>query len=303
MLQLANDHDARLDAAKGDPDILALYTPFHAALLIFRTLMAVWFSSRGIGKGLTQTWEELLDDMTKDWIDIWQGMVFAIYPSGTPEATAIFPQKKAPFQSGKYDERMMAIDALYVTLLNYPALEAVATAVNAKIIILTEVRKIQREQFGRTDFSGNNIEAQRVVLANLMDNNLGDLKKKYRSNISLVESYYDLALLRKVVNDSDAVFNASGAVEAGATSAIAIPQKMNLSANATSTFTNRSNLAELQFFFSASASAADNPIKTTVLPNESASGTVAESGWAPGTNFIIVKNIGTVTAEFEGFVM
>ena len=45
--------------------------------------------------------------------------------------------------------------------------------------------------------------------------------------------------------------------------------------------------------------ATENPIHTTVLPQEMAEGTAAESGWAPGTIFLIVKNTGTVTADFE----
>ncbi len=38
-------------------------------------------------------------------------------------------------------------------------------------------------------------------------------------------------------------------------------------------------------------------------PNESATGTAAESGWVPGANFIIVKNVGALTAEFEGMLV
>ncbi|MBK9013159.1 MAG: hypothetical protein IPM82_03195 [Saprospiraceae bacterium] len=36
-----------------------------------------------------------------------------------------------------------------------------------------------------------------------------------------------------------------------------------------------------------------------MLAMQTAQTNAAESGWAPGAKFIIVKNLGTVTAEFE----
>ena len=115
----------------------------------------------------------------------------------------------------------------------------------------------------------------------------------------MVENFFDLGLLRKPSSDADAIFRHSGMVEADATSAVAVSAKLTMSAKATCTFSNNSNQAELQFFFSANASASDHLLKITVLPNESAESTAAEAGWAPGTGFIIVKNTGLVTADFE----
>lgn len=304
MLRLANDHDARLEAAsKDDPAILAIYTVFHAALLVFQALMVQWVSSKGVGKSNTQSWTELLDEMSSKWINIWEGQVFSVYPRGTAEATAIFPNNKAPFQNAPYDLRMIAVEALHTTLLGYEPLANLAKDVEAKLILLKAARQAQQGQFGKMDLSSGKVEEQRKLLADLMDDNLGDLKKKYRNNISMVEKFFDLGLLRKAASDTEAIFRHGGTVEAGATAAVALPAKLSMSANAACTFVNKSNSVELQFFFSNSAAAADGQHKTTVLPNESTEGTAAESGWAPGTKYIIVKNPGTVTAEFELMVV
>lgn len=303
MMRIANDHDARLEVAKDDPDILRLYTPFHAALLVFRSLMAQWVSGKGVGKGRTQTWQECLDEMASKWINVWEGLVYSVYPRGTAEATAIFPQNKAPFQKTPYDERMVAVEALHTTLQNYPALEAAAREVQAKLALLTTARQAQKQQLGKTGFSSSKLEEQRLVLANLLDDNLCALKIKYRSNPSMVENFFDLSFLRKASNDSEAIFRYSGTVGAGATAAVALPAKLTMGTNAACTFTNSSNQGELEFYFSANASASDSPVKTTVLPNENSEGTAAESGWAPGTNYIIVKNLGQLTNDFEVMVM
>lgn len=302
MLRLANYHLARLEAAKADPAILELYTVFLPAVKLYHTMMANFVSSEGTSVGNTANWMNLLDEMVDTWYDKWQVMVFTVFPRKSPEAIAIFPRNKEPFQSSQYDERMIAVEALHKTLLNYPELREVAADVEAKLALLNNARQVQTEQFGKKDFSASVVEDQRLVLANLMDDNLCSLKIKYRSNVKMVENFFDLAELRKSVSDSDARFTFGGAVEAGATSAVLVSDKLVLSTNAACSFANKSNLSDLQFFFSANASAADNPTKISVLPNESVDTTAAEAGWAPGAKYIIVKNMGTVTAEFEGAV-
>jgi hypothetical protein len=88
-------------------------------------------------------------------------------------------------------------------------------------------------------------------------------------------------------------------VEPGMTAAVPLPDKLKMSANADTVFVNRSNQAEMQFFYAVNASASDNPVKTTVLAMQSVQTNAAESGWGPGAKYLIAKNMGTVTAEFD----
>ncbi len=299
MLRIANHHFARLQAMKADPIILVLFNLFEPAILLYRNMFSNLNSSESISLSNTALFEKLLDEMADNWFDDWQTMVRPIYGTDTIEFIAIFPHGKAPFQSSQYAMRMVAVEGLHTTLLTYPLLSAVAADVAAKLVLLNNARDTQTEGFGTNIFTASMIEDQRLVLADLMDDNLCDLKKKYRKNIKMVENYFDLAELRKPSSDADSRFVFSGAVEAGMTSAVPVPDKFKLSANDSCVFWNKSNMAELQFFFSANASAADNSIKTSVLAMTTAQTNAAESGWAPGAKFIIVKNLGTVTSEFE----
>jgi hypothetical protein len=304
MLKLANHHLSRLEAAKADEGILALYTPFHAAVQVFQNLMVQWMSGRNIGKGNTVSFTDLLDKMATTSLPAWEIKVYDVYPKGTPEATAIFPNYKTPFRKAPYDERMIMLEALHTTLLNYPLLKHVSDDVAVKLAELNEARQTQTEQFGKVGFSSSMVEDQRKVLADLMDDNLCMLRIKYRkTNILMAENYFDLSLLRRVATDSDAVFRSSGTVEAGTTMAVILPEKLPMGTNATCNFGNKSNTVELQFFFSNSASAADSTHKTAVLPNETVEGLAADSGWAPGAKYIIVKNPGTVAVEYDLMVV
>ncbi|MBI1224381.1 MAG: hypothetical protein GC192_04010 [Bacteroidetes bacterium] len=299
MLRIANYHLSRLQAMKSDPAILVLFDLFEPAVLLYRSMFSNLDSAEGISISNTAQFTRLLDEMSDTYFDDWQTMVRQEYGPDTTEFKAIFPHGKAPFQRSQYDLRMVAVEALHTTLLTFPSLSAVADDVAAQLTLLRAARDTQTEGFGTNAFTANMIEQQRLVLANLMDDNLCDLKKKYRPNIKMVENFFDLAELRKSSSDADAQFAFSGAVEAGVTSAVPVPDKLLLSANASCIFGNKSNLAELEFFFSANASAADNPVKTPVMAMQSVQVNAAESGWAPGAKFIIVKNLGTVTAEFE----
>lgn len=303
MLRLANFHDARLNAAKSDPLILELYTVFHAALLLFQQMLAQLTSISGTSIGKTQSWTSLLDEMAETWFNTWQVKVFYVFPKGSPQATAIFPNGKTPFISTKYDERMVAVEALLLTLAAYPELADVSADVAIKYDLLKEARQNQVDEFGKKDFSTNMIENQRIVLADLMDDDLCRLKVKYRSNPKMVENFFDLGELRKPVSDFDSRFVFTGTVEAGATSAVMVPDKLVLSTNAICSLSNRSNQVQLEFFFSANASSLDNPNKTLVMPNERVETTAAELGWAPGNSYIIIKNPGNITAEFDLSVM
>jgi hypothetical protein len=299
MLLIALDHDSRLEAGSDDPDIEEIYNLTHPDVLNYQTLMAQWESGKGIGKSRTRTWEELLDDIQESTLDIWEGKVTNFFPKNTPTYLAIFPNGRTAITNGKYEERLLALDAFSLTLGNYVQLASLKTEVDAKITEIKAARNQQRVQYGKVSMKSNEVEQARVALADLFDNNLCKLKIKYRKNLSIVENYFDLSLLRKNVTDDDFQFQTTGTVEAGVSFLVAMPKKLELSTNAICNCTNLSGVAEMQFFFAANGASLDNAVKITVQPDESVETTAAEAGWAPGMNFVVVKNLGDVSAEFE----
>ncbi|MBI1228470.1 MAG: hypothetical protein GC192_24760 [Bacteroidetes bacterium] len=304
MLRIANDHDSRLAAAAvDDPTLLPIWERYNAPLLVYRTLMSQRNSGKGSGKGKTQILTEKLDLLSTTWIRAWEVKVFLQYPQGTPEATAIFPQRKAPFQTGPYEERILAVNALKDSLSAYPLLADVKTDVSDKYDMLLEARDGQKQQMSLTGKFSDEVERQRLGLAELSYKNLGFLIDKFGERPTDVERFFDLALLRKSVSDEDTIFNYSDMVAAGETSAVLLPKKLELGINAICNFTNTSHNIELQFFFANNPSAADSPVKITALPGETVETTAAEAGWTPESSVLVVKNSGTMTAEFEVMLM
>src|SRR5688572_25834780 len=115
-LSLTVDHVAKLVANEADAEILAIkvaYLPLYDAFIaVYNQLQ----SKLGLYHGKTQTWEEMLEELSKTKINEWRGTVFNIFAEGTPNATAIFPQDRGPFQTGTYEQRVEAVHTLSTTL-------------------------------------------------------------------------------------------------------------------------------------------------------------------------------------------
>lgn len=304
MRLIINDHVRRLESNKeGDPELEAMYDIAQPKQKAYDQKMNQWESSKGIGKSKTKDWTDLLDEINDTVLNVWEGQVAFYFPAHTSTYLAIFPGGRMAITSGPYEDRLAALDALSETLGNYKELAALKTTVDDKLTEIHQARKSQQSQYDKVGVTSTELEEMRVELANILDDNLCKLKIKYRKNLAMVEHFFDLSLLRKNVSDEDFMFQSDGTVEAGASFLITLPKKLLISTNATCHFINQSGLVDLQFFFVANGTTLDNPVKIAVQPNESIETSAAEAGWAPGMNFILVKNLGTMSAEFDLTVM
>ncbi len=303
MRLIINDHVLKLETASEDPEILAIYDLTEPKRIAYNLLLTQWESGKGIGKGKTRTWEDLLDEINDTVLNVWEGQVTYYFPKDTPTYIAIFPGGRMAITTGRYEDRLQALDTFSLTLVSYSSLEALKRTVDDKLVEIKLARKQQRSQYDKVGFKSTELEEMRVELADILDDNLCKLKIKYRTNLKMVENFFDRSLLRKNVSDEDFMFQSAGTVEAGASFLITLPKKLLISTNATCQFMNQSGLVDLQFFFVANGTNLDNPVKTTVQPDESIETTAAEAGWAPGMGFLVVKNIGTMSAEFDLSVM
>lgn len=299
MLRLANHHLSMLAAASDDPEILVMYNNFNGLVENYQDLMSKWLSTLGIKKGNTKTWSNLLQELSKVWINSWQGKVFAVYPKGTATALELFPDNKKPFQKGKFDQRIHAIGVLVTSLKRHPELAAVKAEVSENLASLKAARSAQNSKKAKSSHLSSDVEIQRVALADIMDDNFCLLKVKYRKQPKMLPLFFNSALLHKQVKDTDAIFQFKGNVEGKMTAAILLPTKLEMSTKAMCSLANQSKKSSLKFFFSANASASDGAVTITVPPNEQAERSAAEAAWSPRCRYIIVKNMGMETAQFS----
>ncbi len=216
-LTLTNDHVARLTANEADPEILDIkndYLPLHTGFL---TAQHQLDSKLGFYHGQTQTFEELLEELAKTKINEWRGTVFNIFPEGTPDARAIFPRDREPFQADTYDQRVEAVETLSITLATYiskPTLVTLSAAVHTYHLTLTGARALQQTDEGSVATLRSNLKAAHIIMCDGLYRNLGLLMAKFSTTRSRVADFFDLTLLRSTAAE-DEPFITNGSLAAG----------------------------------------------------------------------------------------
>jgi hypothetical protein len=203
MLTASTDTDAKLSAQQmSDPEIAMLFALFHPVFVLFAQLYASWLSALGVYKGETLRLKNKMKELSKQKIKEWEGAVQALYIEGSEEYIILFPQKRKPFQTGTYEQRLAAVEGLGERLAAYPALLVLKTAVDVFATDLRNIRLVQQQKEQLADTASANLESQRVQLAVIFYGVLGFLMFKFRAEIVRVDDFIDFALLKSKGSDN-----------------------------------------------------------------------------------------------------
>ncbi|MBK7149593.1 MAG: hypothetical protein IPH78_12445 [Bacteroidetes bacterium] len=302
-LSLTQDHLAKLTANEADADILAIktaYLPLHTAFITANNQLD---SKLGIYKGKTQTTEEMMEELGKVKINEWRGPVFAVFPEGTDNATAIFPRDRQPFQSGTYDERIEAVNTLSLTLATYtaqPSLVALSASVQAYYLTLSGARALQQSNEGTVATLRTNLKAAHLLMCQGMYKNLGLLMAKYYQNPETVADYFDLTLLRDTGSDEpimlDGNINSLQVVNLNSQ----IPDA-NIDENSVFTMKNTSaSVTQLYFYAADAADKKPDGFAAIILnPGEELSRSVADLGFSETNTYFNIYNPGAEAGSWE----
>lgn len=265
----------------GIPPLLNLYGPLDSALTQAYT---AWKSQSGAEKGETQSLKTLLDNLSRTEIDDWDFAVQQVHRKGTAAYTQIFPEGRAPFQTGKQEDRILAVGALLDTLQQESGLDDLRTQVGAFSTQLTETNTAQKGAQNDTGLHSDAVAAAAAACGRGLFFVYGGLVQKYYTQPQLIENYFDVALIR---DREQRAF--TGAVPAGGTKAIA---KRTLEATAQLRMVN-AGPTPLRFFL-APEKAITPATGVTILPGEDQTVPASQLGSGP---YLGVVNEGT---EGEG---
>ncbi|MGE0637586.1 MAG: hypothetical protein AB7G44_10770 [Bacteroidia bacterium] len=202
MLTASTDTDAKLSAQQmSDADIAMLFGLFHPVFALFAQLYASWLAALGVYKGETLRLENKMKELSKTKIREWEGAVQALFIEGSEEYTILFPNKRKPFQTGTYEQRLAAVEGLGERLGAYPALLVLKTAVDVFATDLRNIRLVQQQKEQLADTASTNLEQQRVLLAVVFYGVLGFLMYKFRAEITRVTDFIDFSLLNAKGSD------------------------------------------------------------------------------------------------------
>lgn len=195
-LRLFRDFDSKLHAQVAtDPDIAQIYTDFDPAYQQYESLYAQRDAIAGTYKGRTLNFEQIISELPK-LLRKWEGQVHYYFPQDSPEDTELFPQRRNPFLTGSYDDRISAVNTLILNLGNYPQLTGLQAGVQGYYNTLIAARDVQQQKEGLNDHLSSLLEAQRILTAQEMLGAYGRLLYKFRQNPELVLDFIEVELIR-----------------------------------------------------------------------------------------------------------
>jgi len=305
MLTLTLDHIAKLSGtAETNPAFVPIrdgYAPLHDA---FTAAYAAWKGSEGTHEGSTLNVEDLFLQLNTE-LRTWEARVRVVFPEDSPNERSIFPNKRIPFQSGTYEQRISAVKTLYeklATFIGEPSLIALSTTVNNFYDTIQSARFVQSTNEVGISSRSAALEAARLACAVGMYGNLGQIMYLFRENPVEIEQYWDLSLLR---NTTDNTFSQSVSVDTVSTATVGLSpaQRDSIDANTLIKITNTST-APVPLKVGFSTAAGEEPTFTaTVEPEMMRELSASELGWSSEKKFLTIRNesaeTGTATVQVD----
>jgi hypothetical protein len=305
MLTLTLDHYGKLVlAAASNPAFVPLrdeYEPFH---LEYQNAYNAWVTAGGVHEGSTLSVEELLEDLNTK-LRGWEATVRYVYQEDSPQERSIFPNKRAPYQSGTYEQRISAVKGLALHLATFTT-EPLLVTLSGDVMTFYDTIEAARvaqtgNELGISSRSAA-LERARVNCAIEMYGNMGRIMYIYRENPVEIEQFWDLSLLR---NTTDNTFSQNVSVNPTAlvTVGLSPAQRDSIDANTIIKITNTST-APVPLKVGFSTAAGEEPTFTaTVEPEMMRELSASELGWSSEKKFLTIRNespeTGTATVQVD----
>ena len=199
MLLMATDHSDKLKhSAANNQAIDSLYQRFLPAFLLFKDNYEKLMANYAMYQGYTQAFEERMGELSSTLARKWDVTIQSEYDEKSSDYTMLLPNGRAPFQTGAYEMRIAAINALLISL---------EAKENPTLMVLHQKIKnwVTETQTLRTKHQGieqqdaqyrQNLEQARQALATEMHGVFFGLCALYYQNLAQVETFYELKYLR-----------------------------------------------------------------------------------------------------------
>ncbi len=200
----ARDHRDKLANQAADPDIAPLYTRIQPLFDAFEASYVKVDTNTGNYRTRTATIENLINELITK-VRKWDIGVQNIYDETSPEYQGIFTDRRSPFNSGAYDDRIRAVETLLQRMAGYPLLATISADVQA---FYTQINTARTAQQG---FENNDQLFRRLLIADSqklaveMHYVFGALIMKHYQQPDLIETYYELKYLRTGTQNTNIV--------------------------------------------------------------------------------------------------
>lgn len=250
MLSLSADTYAKLKAEEANPAIAAILLIYEPVYFAYRDIDQQYGVKSGEYQGNTLDWEHYLDQMPQK-LRQWESLIRFVYIEDSPQEKAIFPNKRAPFESGTYESRLEALGSLKLKTGSDVALAAANAQIASFYNAASGARLVQQTSEGSLGQLSDLRENQRLLLADELEGVLGQLMFIHRHNLVEVERYFDLSLLRDTGDDKTVVVDGGINPNQVINVSALLPENMNVNDDTVIRLKNKSAVPVNLEFYSA----------------------------------------------------
>jgi len=198
-LRISKYHFNALKSMIADSFFLGLYNAYSPVHSSYVSSYDTWKQRKGLQKSLTRQLTDKLDNEMMKKVRGWISGVILEFDVNTPEYTAIFPNGRTPFNKGGQNERVEALKTLALAMVPYSVLDAIRTEVEDYYTVMNTLLETQKGAIVAVETASNALEVARVNMSNAQFANLGALINKFVTNLSYIESFFDLKAIRSKV--------------------------------------------------------------------------------------------------------
>jgi hypothetical protein len=271
--------------------LYAIYHPLHDALMAED---AQWQSQLGTQKGSTATLDDLFELLSPRKIGAWDLSVQNVFNKGTPGYIAVFPNGHHPYQSGKKDERILAVEALSNSLgvvTAPPAFAPIKLDVDAFLLSVQDARTAQTGAKSKTATESDEATAATTNAMIGLYAVLGACINKFPDNPTSIEPLFDLETIRDLEQTKWINHVAFSANKNLFKRTLQPNIQLRLKVNSTEPLT---------FYFAAEANDAPGVVSVTVQGLEEETVNASQLGNVPASAFFKVSNTSAlVEGHFE----
>lgn len=199
MHLLSRDFIDKLSARKNiEPALLPIYNEVLPFCVNFFENYNLYYNQSSFYRGSTNSFQNALKELSSNLIRRWAVAIENEYPINSSTYLVCFPEGRDPFHKGNYELRLNAVRSLADKLerINNPNLANLSDKITTWYNETLALRSQQQGDEGEENRLRQQLENSRFALANAMHLAFFKLCVYYFSNLSMVETFYEMRYLR-----------------------------------------------------------------------------------------------------------
>jgi hypothetical protein len=187
--------DFNLHRDIADLEIQKMYNFFHPLYLTFSTANHNWSMLKSSNISSTRSVTNVIDELTATKIRFWDNSIQMVYPLGSLRHLALFPHRRAVFQSGTVSSRLTAINNLVGEIGSDAALATIKLDIISFQTLLSNAMSGKDEHIIGIDEAISALSAATVGAAEGMYWVHGGMEQKFYKTPSSMDIYFPIDLM------------------------------------------------------------------------------------------------------------